>query len=114
MKLGKKIIALALFGMAVSGFANKGFYIVDAKVENVITYAQGNKAQIIFNKDFADTPNCARHSNKVMIDVSKVGGKAILSSALTAYTTKSTVRAGILGRCSLHEGWSDLNYLWLK
>lgn len=113
MKLGKKIIALALFGMAVSGFAGP-LYVSGAKIQEVITYTDGAKALIIFNKSSTAFGCGSSRPDRAMIDVSTSGGKATLSAALTAFTSGAQIVAQSYNTCNINGGFFDLQYLRVR
>ena len=113
MKLGKKIIALALFGMAASTSA---YGIADgAKVESIITYGGNNFASILFDKELSGIASCGSDkANRVMVDISTNKGMSVLSAALTAKTSGATVKVNAYDRCNLVPSIVDINYLWVK
>lgn len=108
--------ALAILPLlAVSSMAGS----IRGKVTGVYCgyYSGANMCSIYFDKDIAGLPTCVSGVGEVrrrfQIRMDNEVAKAVLSIALTAYSTKATVEASGKGVCDIWGDTESLNVLFI-
>jgi hypothetical protein len=91
--------------------------VSNAKITQIYCgyYDGANMCSIYFDKALSDSPTCHTKSRKRMqIKTDDDTGKAILSLALTAYSTQNIVDAGGKNTCTVWPDTEDMNVITIK
>lgn len=81
------------------------FYVKYVRVD------KSGKGYVVFDKALAHTPNACgtSHSNHLAFDTNTPGGQAIMSLALTAFSTGKRIQAYGTNNCTIYgtvESWN--------
>ena len=74
-------------------------------------YSGANMCSIYFDKAITNPPSCHGASQRMQIKTDNDTGKAILSLALTAFSTQKTVDIGGKGTCDIWSETEDMNVI---
>ena len=83
-------------------------------------YVEGNNmCSIVFDKPIQNKASCANNASstvsyRMQFQLNDEIGKALLSLALTAYTTGKSVNISSTGFCNIFSGLSDLDLIELN
>lgn len=77
-------------------------------------YNAVDSCNIVLDKEIEGLAPCADNTTRMVVDVSKEGGKAMLSVALAAHATTSLVDLYGAQVCDLWDGTETLNMLYIK
>ena len=115
----KSILLKAFFiiNIAVMSSATLAGSVSSAKITQIYCgyYDGANMCSIYFDKAPTSSPSCHTKSRKRMqIRTDDDTGKAILSLALTAYSTQNTVYAGGKNTCAIWSDTEDMNVITIK
>jgi len=115
--MNRLLILTALLAGSSLSFAGS---VSDAKVTQLYCgyFSTSSVCSVVFDKDFSPEDSCitgAGYSKlkRMQFKLDDEIGKALLSIALTSYTTGATVNASSIGT-TCTDGFADLKYIELK
>lgn len=93
-------------------------HVIDAKITTVYCGYVGTyeMCSVTFDKPIEDLDSChtLTNSQRMQFKPDTAIGNAILSIALTAHATQKNVNVYSTGRCDIHDGLSDVNWITIK
>lgn len=113
--MNRVIVLVLLLLFSVNAYA--GSLTANVTVEKVViskANAVGtNRACVYLSSAITENPSC-NIAGRLCCDVDEAIGKALLSSALTAYSTGNIVTVAGSGECTVDSKSEDIFYIWLR